>query len=74
MTDCDELSTVRTCLELEDERVITEYFKKLAWKRVVVMCIGTIFISMGVAIFKFAALGNDLFNAMAMALGGYTLL
>lgn len=38
--------------------MIAEYFEKLDWRRVVVMCIGTIFIAMGVAIFKFAALGN----------------
>ena len=52
--------------------MIAEYFEKLDWRRVVVMCIGTIFIAMGVAIFKFAALGNDPFNAMSMALGGCT--
>lgn len=71
------MADIRSCMLykvylLEDNGLITEYFKKLDWRRVVVMCIGTIFIAMGVAIFKFAALGNDPFNAMSMALGGCT--
>lgn len=49
-----------------------EWFEKENGKRFLVMCIGTVFITMGVAIFKFAALGNDPFNAMNMALGNCT--
>ena len=48
--------------------MITNYVKNLNWGYVAVMCIGNIFIGMGVAIFKLAGLGNDPFNGMNMAL------
>lgn len=47
---------------------IGQYFKKIGWKRFIVMIIGNIFISMGVSLFKFAGLGNDPYSGMVMAL------
>ncbi|MDD6812354.1 MAG: hypothetical protein PUD93_10890 [Lachnospiraceae bacterium] len=47
---------------------IINYFKKIGWKRFVVMIIGNIFLSMGVSLFKFAGLGNDPYSGMVMAL------
>jgi uncharacterized membrane protein YczE len=48
--------------------MITNYFKKIGWKRFLVMVLGNIFLGMGVSIFKFAGLGNDPFSGMVMAL------
>lgn len=47
---------------------IVGYFKKIGWKRLVVMVIGTVFLGMGISIFKFAGLGNDPYSGMVMAL------
>ena len=45
-----------------------EYLKKINWGHVLLMCIGNIFIGMGIAVFKFSGLGNDPFSGMVMAL------
>ena len=47
---------------------ITGYFKKIGWKRFVVMTIGNVFLGMGISIFKFAGLGNDPYSGMVMGL------
>lgn len=47
---------------------ISQYFKKIGWKRFVVMVIGNIFLGIGISIFKFAGLGNDPYSGMIMAL------
>lgn len=47
---------------------LTGYFKKVGWKRIVVMIIGNIFLGMGISIFKFAGLGNDPYSGMVMGL------
>lgn len=44
-----------------------EYFKKINWSHVLIMCIGNILAGMGVAIFKLSGLGNDPFCGMVMA-------
>jgi uncharacterized membrane protein YczE len=48
--------------------MITNYFKKIGWKRFLVMVLGNVFLGMGISIFKFAGLGNDPFSGMVMAL------
>lgn len=48
--------------------MFSEYFRKTGWKRIIIMLMGNIFLGMGVAVFKFAHLGNDAFNGMVMAL------
>jgi uncharacterized membrane protein YczE len=48
--------------------MLKSYFKKIGWKRFLVMVLGNIFLGMGVSIFKFAGLGNDPFSGMVMAL------
>jgi uncharacterized membrane protein YczE len=48
--------------------MIKNYFKKIGWKRFLVMVLGNIFLGMGISIFKFAGLGNDPFSGMVMAL------
>lgn len=47
---------------------ISGYFKKIGWKRFVVMVIGNVFLGMGISIFKFAGLGNDPYSGMVMGL------
>lgn len=47
---------------------MSEWLKKINWKYVVVMCVGNIILSLGVAIFKLSGLGNDPFSGMVMAL------
>lgn len=49
------------------ERVVG-YFKKIGWKRLLVMVIGNVFLGMGISIFKFAGLGNDPYSGMVMGL------
>ena len=46
--------------------MLTEYFRKIGWKRFVIMIIGNIFLGMGISIFKFAELGNDPYSGMIM--------
>jgi uncharacterized membrane protein YczE len=48
--------------------MIKNYFKKIGWKRLLVMVLGNVFLGMGISIFKFAGLGNDPFSGMVMAL------
>ncbi|MCM1253107.1 MAG: hypothetical protein NC321_09820 [Clostridium sp.] len=47
---------------------IAGYFKKIGWKRFIVMVIGNMFLGMGISIFKFAGLGNDPYSGMVMGL------
>ena len=44
------------------------YFKKVGRKRVLASLAGNILVGLGIAIFKFAALGNDPYTGMNMAL------
>jgi uncharacterized membrane protein YczE len=53
---------------IEEKHMLKSYFKKIGWKRFLVMVLGNIFLGMGVSIFKFAGLGNDPFSGMVMAL------
>ncbi|MBD5520185.1 MAG: hypothetical protein HDR03_03015 [Lachnospiraceae bacterium] len=46
--------------------MVTGYFRKIGWKRFVIMIIGNIFLGMGISIFKFAKLGNDPYSGMIM--------
>lgn len=39
--------------------IISQYFKKIGWKRFVVMVIGNICIGIGAGLLKFGSLGND---------------
>lgn len=48
--------------------MISTYFKRVGWKRLLAMVIGNIFLGMGISIFKFAGLGNDPYSGMVMAL------
>lgn len=48
--------------------IFVNYFKRIGWKRVLVMFLGNVFLGMGVSIFKYAQLGNDAYDAMVMAL------
>lgn len=48
--------------------MITGYFKKVGWKRVVMTIVGNIFIGLGIGIFRYAALGNDPYTAMNLSL------
>ena len=48
--------------------IIFAYFKRVGWKRLIVMVIGNVFLGMGISIFKFAGLGNDPYSGMVMAL------
>ena len=48
--------------------MISIYFKRVGWKRLLAMIIGNIFLGMGISIFKFAGLGNDPYSGMVMAL------
>lgn len=47
-------------------KMVTEYFRKIGWKRFVIMIIGNVFLGMGISIFKFAKLGNDPYSGMVM--------
>ncbi len=47
---------------------ISQYFKKIGWKRFVVMVIGNICIAIGASLLKFGGLGNDPYSGMIMAL------
>lgn len=47
---------------------IKNYFSTISVKRIVVMILGNVFLGLGIAIFKYAGLGNDPFSGMAMAL------
>lgn len=49
-------------------KILSNYFKRVGVKPILVMLLGNVFLSMGVSIFKFAHLGNDAYNAMVMAL------
>lgn len=51
---------------------IRNYFKKTSKKRIIAMFLGNIFLGLGIAIFKFAGLGNDPFSGMVMALADVT--
>lgn len=44
------------------------YLKKVGRKRILMTIIGNIFIGLGIAIFRYAALGNDPFTAMNLSL------
>ena len=44
-----------------------EFFKNINWKHVLIMCIGNVFMGMGIGIFKLAGLGTDPFSGMNMA-------
>lgn len=48
--------------------MIINYVKNLNWGYVAVMCIGNIFIGMGIAVFKLSGQGNAPFDGMNMAL------
>lgn len=48
--------------------MITEYFKKTGYRRLLMMFIGNVILSVGVSIFKLSRLGNDPFSGMIMAL------
>lgn len=50
------------------ENIVFSYFRRVGWKRLLVMVIGNVFLGMGISIFKFAGLGNDPFSGMVMAL------
>ena len=41
-----------------------EYLKNINWKHVLIMCIGNVFMGMGIGIFKLAGLGTDPFSGM----------
>lgn len=43
-------------------------FKKIGWKRLLVMANGNVFLGMGISIFKLAGLGNDPYSGMVMGL------
>ncbi len=49
-------------------KIISQYFKKIGWKRFVVMVIGNICIGIGAGLLKFGSLGNDPYSGMIMAL------
>lgn len=44
------------------------YFKKVGPRRIVIMLLGNVILSLGVSIFKLSGLGNDPFSGMVMAL------
>lgn len=44
------------------------YFKKVGRKRILASLLGNILVGLGIAVFKFAALGNDPYTGMNMAL------
>lgn len=46
---------------------LVEYLKSVGIKRIVAMFIGNIILGLGIAIFKYAGMGNDPFSAMVMA-------
>ena len=46
---------------------MVEYLKNINWKHVLIMCIGNVFMGMGIGIFKLAGLGTDPFSGMNMA-------
>ncbi len=48
--------------------MIADYFRKIGWKRVVMMAVGNVFLALGVALFKLSLLGNAAFDGMVMAL------
>ena len=47
---------------------VSDYLKKLGIKRISASLIGILFVGLGIAIFKLAALGNDPYTGMNMAL------
>ena len=49
-------------------QMITDYFKRVGWRRMIVMILGNMFIGMGVAIFKMSGMGTDPFSGMVMAM------
>lgn len=53
-------------------KVLLDYFKKIGWKRILMVFIGNTILAMGVSIFKFSCLGNDAYNAMLMSLSDCT--
>ena len=55
-----------------EEKKMKEWIKKINWKYVIVMCLGNVILSLGVAIFKLSGLGNDPFSGMIMALSDMT--
>ena len=44
-----------------------KYLKNINWRHVLIMCIGNVFMGMGIGIFKLAGLGTDPFSGMNMA-------
>lgn len=50
------------------ERMMKNYLKKTGMKRIWMTIIGNIFIGLGIAVFRYAALGNDPFTAMNLSL------
>lgn len=47
---------------------VTNYFKQIGAKRIIIMIIGNVFLGMGISIFKLSSLGNDPYSGMIMAL------
>ncbi|MDD6615143.1 MAG: hypothetical protein PUF13_03435 [Lachnospiraceae bacterium] len=52
--------------------MITEYLKKVGYRRILMMFVGNVILSVGVSIFKLSRLGNDPFSGMIMALSDRT--
>ena len=50
--------------------MLTAYFKRVGWKRILMTIIGNIFIGLGIGIFRYAAMGNDPYTAMNLSLSG----
>ena len=48
--------------------MLTAYFKRVGWKRILMTVIGNIFIGLGIGIFRYAAMGNDPYTAMNLSL------
>ncbi len=48
-------------------RAISEYFKKIGIRRVIMTLTGNVFAGLGIAIFRFSALGNDPYTAMNLS-------
>ena len=52
--------------------MIKEYMKRVGYRRVLMMFVGNVILSVGVSIFKLSRLGNDPFSGMIMALSDQT--
>lgn len=57
-----------SCRNGTEEEKMSEYFRKVGVRRIVIMMLGNVILSLGVSIFKLSGLGNDPFSGMVMAL------